>query len=64
MLTEFYRRSKELGLQINPSKAKGMTNSTETPIVIDGMPIQNCSDYMYLGQSVSLTVRRTRKYIG
>ena len=49
MLTELNRRSNEVSIQMNPPKTKIMTNSIETPIVIDGTPIQYCSDYIYLG---------------
>jgi hypothetical protein len=55
MMTELSTRSKETGLLMNPTKTKIMTNSTETPIIIDGTPIQYCKEYNYLGQTTSLT---------
>jgi hypothetical protein len=39
MMTELNTRSKETGLLMNPTKTKIMTNSTETPIIIDGTPM-------------------------
>ena len=34
-LTELTARGKEVGLQINPSKTKVMTNDMETPIILE-----------------------------
>jgi hypothetical protein len=44
MMTELNTRSKEMGLLMNPTKTKIMTNSTETPIIIDGTSIQYCKE--------------------
>jgi hypothetical protein len=50
-----------MGLLMNPTKTKIMTNSTETPIIIDGTPIQYCKEYNYLGQITSLTRNRDKE---
>jgi hypothetical protein len=44
MMTGLNTRSKEMGLLMNPTKTKIMTNATETPIIIDGTPIQYCKE--------------------
>jgi hypothetical protein len=46
---------------MNPTKTKIMINSMETPIIIDGTPIQYCKEYNYLGQTTSLTGKRNSK---
>jgi hypothetical protein len=60
-MTELNTRSKEMGLLMNPTRTKIMTNSTETPIIIDGTPIQYCKEYNYLGQTTSLTGKREKE---
>lgn len=55
MLAELNTKSAIAGLQMNPTKTKAMTNHIETPIIIDDTPIHYCSEYIYLGQAVSLT---------
>jgi hypothetical protein len=44
MKTELNTRGKETGLLRNPTKTKITTNSTETPIIIDGTLIQYCKE--------------------
>jgi hypothetical protein len=61
MVTGLNTRSKEMGLLMNPTKTKIMTNSTETPIIIEDTPIQYCKEYNYLGQTTSLTRNREKK---
>ena len=61
MMAELNKRSKEVGLWMNPTKTKIMTNSRETPITIDNTPIQYCNEYNYLGQTVSLTEKMERE---
>jgi hypothetical protein len=60
MVTELNTRSKEMGLLMNPTKTKIMTNSMETPIIIDGTPIQYCKEYNYLFQTTSFTRNREK----
>jgi hypothetical protein len=60
-MTELNTGSKEMGLLKNPTKTKIMTNSTETPIITDGTPIQYCKEYNYLGQTTSLTGNREKE---
>lgn len=54
MLMELNTESKKVGLEMNPSKTKIMTNHNETPISIEGKDIEYCSDYIYLGQTINM----------
>ena len=40
---------------MNPEKTKLMTNSTEKSISVNGVQIEYCSEYIYLGQTISMT---------
>jgi hypothetical protein len=61
MMRELNTRSKEMGLLMNPTKTKIMTNSMEIPIIVDGTPIQYCKEYNYPGQTISLTGKREKE---
>jgi hypothetical protein len=61
MMTELNTRSKEMGLLMNQTNTKIITNSTETSIIIEGTPIQYCKEYNYLGQTTSITRKRNSK---
>ncbi|KAJ4438882.1 hypothetical protein ANN_14835 [Periplaneta americana] len=60
-LADLSREREKVGLQMNPTKTKAMTNDIETPIMIDGTHIQYCKQYVYLGQEVSLTEKRDKE---
>jgi hypothetical protein len=60
MMTGLNTRSKEMGLLMNPTKTKINSNPTETPIIIDDTPIENCKEYNYLGQITRLTRNRDK----
>ena len=61
MLNELNEKSKEVGLQMNPTKTKLMTNSMETQIKVDNTIIEYCNDYIYLGQTVSFTENNNKE---
>jgi hypothetical protein len=46
--------SKEVGLKINASKTKMMTNSCEIDIAIDSFRLDYVHEYVYLGQIISI----------
>ena len=54
MMEELTDKSKEVGLEMNTSKTKIMSTKIGTQIIINGTQIQNCKEYTYLGQTVSL----------
>lgn len=39
---------------MNTEKPKLMTNSTEILVSVKGVPIQYCTEYIYLGQTISM----------
>jgi hypothetical protein len=45
MLRELNTKSKEVGLTMNPTKTKTMTNHTEIPITIEGTKTEYCKEY-------------------
>jgi hypothetical protein len=60
MMTGLNTRIKEMGLLMNPTKTKIISNSTETPIIIDDTPIEKCKEYNYLCQIIRLTRNRDK----
>jgi hypothetical protein len=60
MMTGLNTRSKEMGQLMNPTETKIISNVTETPILINDTPIQNCKKYNYLGQITRLTRNRDK----
>jgi hypothetical protein len=52
MLNSLLESSKEVGLQINATKTKSMRNSVagSAPVCINGSPINEASEYVYLGR--------------
>ncbi len=60
MMVELNSKSKEMGLTINFSKTKAITNGGEEDILVDGQKIEFVSEYKYLGQIVAME-HRTRK---
>ena len=53
MLRDLDRISKEIGLTMNTSKTKIMTNANVIPIHIRGVQIEYVTDYVNLGQTKS-----------
>lgn len=56
-LEEMIRTLKEenakVDLVMNRDKTKQLTNSTPTTIQVDGQPLENVKDYIYLEQKIS-----------
>jgi hypothetical protein len=61
MLEELHERSEAVGLTMNPEKTKYMTNSEMAQVRSNGVSIQYCSEYTYLGQCVSMEGRGDRE---
>lgn len=55
MLQDLTSGSREVGLTINKSKTKIMTNRMEVPIIVDGEDIEWVKSYIYLGQLISMS---------
>lgn len=53
MVNELARESKKVGLFLNATKTKIITNGTYQTINVQGQSIEYVSQYIYLGQSVS-----------
>ncbi|KAL0803449.1 hypothetical protein ABMA28_017178 [Loxostege sticticalis] len=54
MLEELSMASLKVGLRMNISKTKVMTNSTEIRLTVMGWTVEYVAEYIYLGQLVSL----------
>ncbi|KAG7311162.1 hypothetical protein JYU34_002159 [Plutella xylostella] len=52
-LSTFQTALASSGLQINETKTKLMTNTTQTPININNIDLEYVEDYIYLGQNIS-----------
>lgn len=53
MLEELVRESDKVGLQMNMSKTKVMTNKEKLPIIVNDNTIDYVEEYTYLGQIIS-----------
>ncbi|KAJ8704650.1 hypothetical protein PYW07_011838 [Mythimna separata] len=53
MIQTLVIRSREVGLEINLTKTKMMTNSTPTDIINNGQKLEYVEEYVYLGQIIS-----------
>ena len=53
MLEQLQTQCKKVGLQMNSTKTKAMTNKDETPIQVGTETLKYVDEYVYLGQSVS-----------
>lgn len=53
MINELARESKKVGLQLNSSKTKIITNGVTKEVTVEGENIEYVTDYTYLGQLVS-----------
>ena len=53
MLRDLDTVNRKIGLTMNTSKTKIMTNAKVTPIHIRGEQIEYVTDYIYLGQTLS-----------
>ncbi|XP_045491132.1 uncharacterized protein LOC123691006 [Colias croceus] len=54
MLEDLERESRKVGLTMNITKTKIMTNATESPIILNSKPIEYVKEYTYLGQQISI----------
>ncbi|GBP10248.1 Putative uncharacterized transposon-derived protein F52C9.6 [Eumeta japonica] len=61
MMQSLANKSREVGLDINASKTKLMTNSRETDIMVDGNKIEYVKEYIYLGQIISPSDEMTKE---
>lgn len=55
MIIDLERESRKVGLTMNTSKTKAMTNASEDTVIINGEPIEFVKEYTYLGQQISTT---------
>lgn len=53
MICELAHQSKKVGLEMNSSKTKVMTNSSEVGIKVEDKQLQYVKEYVYLGQIIS-----------
>ncbi|CAK1597711.1 unnamed protein product [Parnassius mnemosyne] len=53
--------SREVGLEINASKTKLMSNSREIDVMVDGNKIEYVKEYIYLGQIISPSDEMTKE---
>ncbi|GBP82520.1 RNA-directed DNA polymerase from mobile element jockey [Eumeta japonica] len=58
MFQNLASESNKVGLEMNTSKTKIMTNSIETPISIEGQNIEYVKEYIYLGKLTSFHSNR------
>lgn len=61
MMQSLANISREVGLEINASKTKLMTNSKEIDVMVDGNRIEYVKDYIYLGQIISPNDEMTKE---
>lgn len=61
MLQSLNTQSQKVGLEMNASKTKIMTNSSKKPIKIEGKSIEYVDDYVYLGKLISFEVNSNEK---
>jgi hypothetical protein len=54
MLRELDTKNKKVGLTMNPTKTKIMTNHTEIPFTIEGTKIEYCKGYPYLNHNINM----------
>lgn len=55
MITMLHTASKQVGLEMNSSKTKIMTNSIQRPIDVNNTPLQYVKEYIYLGKQISFS---------
>ena len=53
MLNELCEESMAVGLKINTSKTKVLTNDAEGQMIVDNANIEFVTQYIYLGQTIS-----------
>ncbi|KAL0839057.1 hypothetical protein ABMA28_017043 [Loxostege sticticalis] len=61
MLEQLSEASLEVGLMMNRSKNKVMTNAAEHDIVVNGQRMEYVDEYIYLGQIVSFENRQDKE---
>ncbi|GBP21612.1 Putative uncharacterized transposon-derived protein F52C9.6 [Eumeta japonica] len=63
MFQNLASESNKIGLEMNTSKTKIMTNSIETPISIEGQNIEYVKEYIYLGKLTSFHSNRNENEV-
>ncbi|GBP44639.1 ATP-dependent DNA helicase Q5 [Eumeta japonica] len=63
MFQNLASESNKVGLEMNTSKTKIMTNSIETPISIEGQNIEYVKEYIYLGKLTSFHSNRNKNEV-
>ncbi|GBP98576.1 Putative uncharacterized transposon-derived protein F52C9.6 [Eumeta japonica] len=63
MFQNLASESNKVGLEMNTSKTKIMTNSIETPISIEGQNIEYVKEYIYLGKLTSFHSNRNENEV-
>ncbi|CAK1597712.1 unnamed protein product [Parnassius mnemosyne] len=61
MMQSLANISREVGLEINASKTKLMSNSREIDVMVDGNKIEYVKEYIYLGQIISPSDEMTKE---
>ncbi|PZC78089.1 hypothetical protein B5X24_HaOG202624 [Helicoverpa armigera] len=61
MITDLDRESRKVGLTMNTSKTKAMTNALEDTILLNAEPVEFVKEYTYLGQQISVTDIMTKE---
>ncbi|GBP46112.1 Putative uncharacterized transposon-derived protein F52C9.6 [Eumeta japonica] len=61
MMQNLANKSREVGLEINASKTKLMTNSRETDVMVDCNKSEYVKGYIYLGQIISPSDEMTKE---
>ncbi|GBP88093.1 hypothetical protein EVAR_10554_1 [Eumeta japonica] len=62
MTQSLVERSREVGLEINISKTKMMTNSVPVDITINGQKLEYVEEYVYLGQTSKVPERHGEEH--
>lgn len=60
MITELNREGNKIGLQVNRSKTKIMSNGPEVPIYLEDEQLQYVKDFIYLGQVISFNEKEKK----
>lgn len=54
LINDLNNVSRNIGLELNITKTKVMTNKVEHPIIVDGSLLEYVHEYIYLGKQISL----------
>lgn len=61
MVNELYTVSYEIGLELNITKTKVMTNTSKTNIMVNNIPLEYVQEYVYLSKQISFKKTRHRE---